>query len=208
MRRVTDQDEAAIAHRLGLDAFAFRCGATLTLSRALSLTRRGTVCSEQEENFVPADTDEGAYCLIRNHVRIRAPLTKQRGDRGLTKGAPLPVQILTKWRLDVTRPLTEDRACSEIEDRYRGLARLAFRFLSRCARQRAPAHGAQSLTPACALADTASSTSACLLSPRGSGRLAASVPSSSSGQAWQDSLLLGSCRCVPFRAAGPRRSCF
>ena len=30
-------------------------------------------CSEQEENFVPVDTDEGAYCLIRNHVRLCGP---------------------------------------------------------------------------------------------------------------------------------------
>ena len=165
-------------------------------------------CSEQEENFVPVDTDEGAYCLIRNHVRIRAPLTKQRGDRGLTKGAPLPVQILTKWRLDVTRPLTEDRACSEIEDRYRGLARLAFRFLNRCARYQCLSNPRGAEPDTVRLADTASSTSACLPSPQSSGQLAASALSSSSAQAWQGWLLRGSCRCAPFVDAGLSSSCF
>ena len=43
----------------------------------------------------------------------------------------LAPQILAKWRADVTQVLTETAALSEILDKHRALAKLAYRFLHR-----------------------------------------------------------------------------
>ena len=61
--------------------------------------------SDEEQEALPGSFDEGVYCVVRNHV-------------------------LAKWRTDVSRPLSEEAACSQIMWKHQPIVRAAFRFLA------------------------------------------------------------------------------